>query len=123
MAVEVTLFRYHNNESYKKPNDPNAYVPSTTTVTVNNTTNEVTVIQEVDPYVPRANTGIELEIGDTTIEYQNPFPDGRIVVLWVYTYTDEGYQVGHRIVSESETGFVINVPIACNLKYIATVTS
>jgi len=61
------------------------------------------------------------------IEFETPFPDGTEYILWTYTYDDNNFQIGSRIIEESdgsdgtETGFTIYASKACNLKYTATV--
>jgi len=70
-------------------------------------------------YSPKAKHEI-LTTGENIIEFSRPFKENIKYVLWAYTYTDEGYQVGHTIVSNNESGFIINVPRNCNIKYIAT---
>ena len=121
MALEVTIYRYKKNKNYANPNDPNSFTPVTPAVFVENTTNIVTINKELDIQTPRAKSR-PLTAGDNIVTYSAAFPEGRSFVVWIYTYDSNGYQVGHYLTSEpDETGFTINVPKDCTLKYIATI--
>jgi hypothetical protein len=78
------------------------------------------------PTFPRAGKETLVQ-GDNKIEFETPFPDGTEYILWTYTYDDNNFQIGSRIIEESdgsdgtETGFTIYASKACNLKYTATV--
>ena len=70
--------------------------------------------------LPKASTQA-LTAGSTDIKYKKEFPAGSNVIVWIYTYDSNGYQVGNSVSGESITGFTINVPKDCTLKYIATI--
>lgn len=69
---------------------------------------------------PKAGQGT-LSLGVNTVTFEDAFHPDQGYVLWVYTYDDNGYQVGHRLMEPtSQDSFEIQVPKACNYKYIAT---
>jgi hypothetical protein len=75
---------------------------------------------ESKPILPRASTQT-LNAGNNEVLYKKAFPAGSTVIVWVYTYDSNGYQVGNSVSGESVTGFTIYVPKNCTLKYIATI--
>jgi hypothetical protein len=70
---------------------------------------------------PKAGHGT-LVAGETKIEFSNAFNENEEYELWLYTFNDSGYQVGHTLKLEELDGFTVEVPIDCNYKYIATLT-
>jgi len=63
-----------------------------------------------------------LSSGETKINFSVAYNDGEEYELWLYTFSDSGYQVGNVLVSEELDGFTVRVPVNCNYKYIATLT-
>jgi len=70
---------------------------------------------------PKAGHGT-LTSGETKILFTSSFNENEEYELWLYTFTNEGYQVGHTLKLEELDGFTVEVPIDCNYKYIATLT-
>lgn len=68
---------------------------------------------------PRSDAG-QLTAGLNFVTFNEAFGTNEEYVLWLYTYNDEGVQVGNKLVSEEKEGFEVNVPISCNYRYIAT---
>lgn len=62
----------------------------------------------------------ELVAGDNPITFIAPYPVGIEFKVVVITCTDaDGYYISNRIISSSESGFVINVSKVCTLVYLA----
>lgn len=58
--------------------------------------------------------------GQHTISYPTPYEAGTIVVVAIWCVYSDGRPVDHtQIGNPSETGFTINVPVACTVNYIA----
>jgi len=70
---------------------------------------------------PKAGHG-ELLAGETKIEFSGAFNENETYELWLYTFNDSGYQVGHVLKLEELDGFTLEVPIDCKYKYIAILT-
>jgi hypothetical protein len=70
--------------------------------------------------LPRSDE-IDLTAGINNVLFNCPFPSGETYIVWLYSYTEDGYQTWHRLIPESQNykGFSIEVKKNCRLKYIA----